>query len=120
MSMVWLSIRVEIFILIGGVLEMMHALTVGDVLCSVVYLNDISANFEESFLWQLDLMAFKNLSVILWGDLFAINEETVDAWTLKINEHISVDLTQRKISCLNAVEDLGTLFQSNSEFVRNI
>ena len=120
MSMVRLSIRVEIFILIGGVLEMMHALTVGDVLCSVVDLNDISANFEESFLWQLDLMAFKNVSVFLWGDLFAIDEETVDAWTLKINEHISVDLTQRKRSCLNAVEDLGTLVHSNSELVRNI
>jgi len=51
MSMVRLSIRVEIFILIGGVLEMMHALTVGDVLRSVVDLNDVSANFEKSFLW---------------------------------------------------------------------
>lgn len=65
-------------------------------------------------------MAFKNVSVFLWGDLFAIDEETVDAWTLKINEHISVDLTQRKRSCLNAVEDPGTLVNSNSELVRNI
>jgi len=92
-GVVRLCVCVEIFILIGGVLEMMHALTVSDVLGSVIDLNDIFADSEESLQWQLDLVTFEDVSVFLWRNLFAIDEETVDARTLKINEDISVNLT---------------------------
>lgn len=90
--MVRFSIGVQVLVLIGAVLEMVHALAIVDVIRSEVNFDRVFANLEETLAWQLDFVSLKYVGVFLGRNLLPVDDKTADFRTLEIDEDIRIDL----------------------------